>query len=269
MIAKTDRPGATKKDKKEKKSKKHDGAVLLDEQSNRLTKVQRKEIEAQADDEAGVISKEVGDLLAHLKKEHNLPDNGAQSGKKKAKAKKGKFSDASVETESDWQGTKSSEIDSTTAFPPGIAKTASPKKMKHKRKKHDSEEKSESSGIAESQSPKPKKKQKHRDALQVAKTEPHQNKKNVVQTESVEKHENYAKVEEKKPVLKIKKKKKGKSEKLVAKNAVKKQQNDNDQVETDGTNVLDVSTTTNNNINETTKDGPKPGKRIRIDRQAK
>lgn len=252
MIPKSDRNVVAKVNKKKKKSEKHDesSAVSPNAKLNRLTKGQKKEIEGQADDEAGAIAEEVGVLLAHLKEEHGFSDYKPghvsateTSGKKKNKSKKGKLPKTLVVSESEWQGSISTEVGCISDLSMEIETTASPKKVNKKRKKQELEEKSTANEIAESLSGNPKKKKKNIDAIQVAESKPHVNKKNVVKLESMENRNFAVKTEEMRPILKTKKKQKLKTE-----------------TESDVGNVKGGSTSKNVNTNETAEEKPKTGK---------
>lgn len=285
MIAKADKNTVVKEKSKQKKSKLHseNGVALPEVKSSRLTKEQKKEIEAQADDESGAISEEVGQLLAHLKKEHSLPDDEPATGKKKNKAKKGKLTDVSDVSESDWQGTKSTEF----GFVPDLSSPADrpvfPKKVNQKRKKHELDEKPDVNEIAESLSTSPKKKKKKSEAIQVAEPKLHVNKKNAVKNESVgseasvaknkgkkEQQKTQVEIAEANPVPKSEKKKKKKkgearvqSEKLSAASLAsspKKQRKNSDHAESDEENDDEVSLSTQDNDNETNEEKPKTGK---------
>lgn len=281
MIAKADKKTiVSKENKKQKKGKKHveNGVGSPNAKASRLTKEQRKKIEDQADEETGAISMEVGELLAHLKKEHSLSDDGPVTetgGKKKNKAKKGKLTDTSVATESDWQGTKSTEFGSDPE--PEIEKTVPTKKANQKRKKFELDESAAVEERSATLPSKPKKKKKKSDAVQVAETRPHVNKKAVVTTEPVEneasakikvqkqKHSTGVTVQETKPKLKTEKKRKEKT-KVQVKSEVpspakvaKKQRKNSEQLETEDNDEEELSST-NADENETAEGKPKTGK---------
>lgn len=281
MIAKADKKTiVSKENKKQKKSKKNveNGVGSPTAKASRLTKEQRKEIEDQADEEAGAISKEVGELLAHLKKEHSLPDDGPltdTSGKKKNKAKKGKLADTTVATESEWQGTKSTEFGSDPE--PEIEKTVSTKKVNQKRKKFELDETPAVDEISETLPSKPKKKKKKSEAVQVAETKPHVNKIVVAAFEYAENeasptikiekpsHNIEVTVQEAKPKLKTEKKRKEKSKVQVKSEApspakVTKKQRKNSEQSENGDNVEDELSTTNAGENESAEAKPKTGK---------
>lgn len=287
MIAKVDKNIVSKENKKLKKSKKLvvNGDVSPDANSNRLTKEQQKQIEAQADDEAGTISKEVGELLAHLKKEHSLSDDDSTNlteinGKKKKKAKKGKLTDASLDSESKWQGTKSIDVDSNNIdISPGIVKKVSSKQANQKRKKHDLDEKPSVNELAESLSTVPKKKKKKSDGIQVTEEKPQINKKNLVKIEPTEidvsvpkkkikkeKQNSPAKIEVTKLAVKKEKKKKVKSEASVKSEQSspakvdKKHRKISIQEESDEHNVAEVSSSTIDDNDENAEEKRKSGK---------
>lgn len=283
MIAKADKNIVAKEKKKQKKSELHVENGTASSEA-KLTKKQKKEIEAQADDESGAISQEVGQLLAHLKKEHSLPDDEPATGKKKNKAKKGKLTNVPEVSESEWQGTKSTEFGFVPDFSSAADKTVFPKKVNQKRKKHELDEKPALDEIAEPLSTSPKKKKKKSDAIQVAEPKPHVNKKKAVKNEPVgseasvaknkgkkEKQNIQVEIAETKPVLKTEKKKKKKKtearvqfEKLSPANVAsspKKSRKNSDHAEPDEDNYDEVSTSTQgNDNNETTEEKPKTGK---------
>lgn len=282
MIAKADKNIVAKEKKKQKKSKLHVENGTASPEA-KLTKEQKKKIEAQADDESGAISQEVGQLLAHLKKEHSLPDDEPATGKKKNKGKKGKLTNVPDVSESEWQGTKSTEFGFVPDFSSAADKTVFPKKVNQKRKNHELDEKPAVDEIAEPLSTSPKKKKKKSDAIQVAEPKSHVNKKTAVKNEPVgieapvaknkgKKQQQKIQVEipETKPVLNTEKKKKKKksearvqSEELSPANVAsspKKLRKNSDHAEPDEDNDDEVSTSTQDNENETTEEKPKTGK---------
>lgn len=285
MIAKANKNIVGKEKSKQKKSKLNveNGVASLEAKSSRLTKIQKKEIEAQADDESGAISEEVGQLLALLKKEHSLPDDEPATGKKKNKAKKGKLTNVPDVSESDWQGTKSTEFGFIPDFSSATDKTAFPKKVNEKRKNHELDEKPAVNEIAESLSTSPKKKKKKSDVIQAAEPKPHVNKKKVVKNKLAVSEASVAKkkgqkeqqkipveIAETKPVLKTEKKKmKKKNEARVQSEALspanvppspKKQRKISGHAESDEDNDDEVSTSTQDNDNETAEENPNSGK---------
>lgn len=291
MFAKTDKGTVTVETKKPKKSKKHNenGAFLDDGDSRQLTKKQKKEIEAQADDEAGTISKEVDALLAHLKKGHSLSDDDEApmlvdsaadiSSKKKNKVKKGKLtSDAS------WQGTKSSENGTDFALSTKVEKTTSPKKEKSKKKKHELKHEPLIEEAADSLPGvlKKKKKKNKSDSVPVVQANPNVGDKQKVKIESTgneqsigkkkkkmkkEKQDVSVELEETKLTLKTEKKKKKNKRKAEGQtksepeNEAKKPRKNDDKEETAEDSVDEVLTSNKVDSKEITDDKPKTGKR--------
>lgn len=274
MIAKFEKSIVPKKNIKQKVSKKqHANEVASpNAKSSRLSKEQKQEIEAQADDETGVISKEVGQLLAHLKKEHSLPaDEPATktSGKKKNKPKKGD----SIETpsESKWQGMKATDIHADSGVSPH-AEVITLKEKNQKVKKHKLEVELEGNKLPGI----PKSKKKKNDATQVA--ESHPKKKTTVETESLNNSVTVAETNTEKDkqevtVKRNKKKAVGQNsdkkpkavdslsqKKSAKKQETKKQKKISDEMVTENNEEEESASENNDKDNETTDDKPKTGK---------
>lgn len=195
--------------------------VDLSGDETKLSKQQKKKIEAKADGEEFIISKEVGQLLAHLKKEHGLVGEELAESPKAAKQKQNK----KIRIEPD--------AEAAPAFIEGDGEVVQVKKEKKKKKKErkESEDANETIQIETIESPssdvqtknekKEKKKSKKRPIEEIENAIAEQIKIPKKKRAKIESGENEESVEEEgqEPEEKKIKKKKNKKEKKSAETA--------------------------------------------------